>query len=86
MISNVLKITLQIIDENTNNLCKLINVHPDSADQNGILTGPALGHCNVCARSGPRTSKGPTLITIIVIMLIPTQIGPHAIVSHRAPQ
>ena len=35
--SNVLKVTLQIIDENTNNLCKLINVYPDSADQHGIL-------------------------------------------------
>ena len=37
IISNVLKVTLQIIDENTKNLCKLINVHPDSADQHGIL-------------------------------------------------
>ena len=37
IISNILKITLQIIDENTNTLCKLINVNPDSADENGIL-------------------------------------------------
>ena len=35
--SNVLKVTLQIRDENNNNLCKLINVHLDSADQHGIL-------------------------------------------------
>ena len=33
--------------------------------------------CSGC--SEPSTSKGPAFITIIVIILIPTQIGPHAI-------
>ena len=37
IISNALKVTLQIIDEHTNNLCKLINVYPNSANQHGIL-------------------------------------------------
>ena len=42
---------------------------------------------NVYGCSGPSTSKGPAFITIIVIILIPTKIGSHAInFSHRAPQ
>ena len=47
---------------------------------------PLSSPFNVCRRSGYSTSKGPAFITIIVIILIPTQIGPHAIVLHRAPQ
>ena len=39
IICNVLKVTLQIRD----NLCKLINVHPDSANQHGILTVDRFG-------------------------------------------
>ena len=42
-------------------------------------TVPALGHCNVCGRSGPRTSMGSALTMNIVIILIPTQTGPRVI-------
>ena len=64
IISNVLKVTLQIIDGNTNKLCKLINVHPDSADQHGILIVHRFGDYY-----NGRTSR--STVTSCIIYLLP---------------